>query len=226
MQLKRLSCLRRAKAIVVIEKSSRGSMSTREPKAQKFYTVRANPVGRLSDFEFVNLELLLGGVNSLHPPEGQRGFPAYPETPRVVVGSRNRRLPGDLEQFHAYWFISDRLKLIFESIDPDGFAFQACDVRLRDGSRGPAYWLCDVVRTLNAFGEPILQEFRLYQKRTGNKYCGFAGRKDLVFNGDVIAGSPIFRTPYSWRDIFCDESLKGACKQAGMKGIVFGKTFS
>jgi hypothetical protein len=218
--------VRQAKAIVVIEKSSRESASTRKPKARKFYTMRANPVGRLSDFQFENLELLLDGKTVLLPPDGQRGFPAYPETPRVVVGNRNRRPPGDLERFHAYWFISDRLKLIFESIDPHGFAFQACDVHLRDGSNGSAYWLCDVVRTLSAFGEPTLQEFRLYQQSTGNKYCGFLGRTDLVFNEDVIAGSHIFRTPYSWRDIFCDQNLKDACKQAGMKGIVFDKAFS
>src|SRR5262245_40538720 len=51
------------------------------------------------------------------------------------------RPPRDLEQYHAYRLVSDRLKALFEAIDPEAFAFQDCNVRQRDGSIGPRFWL-------------------------------------------------------------------------------------
>jgi Protein of unknown function (DUF1629) len=155
------------------------------------------------------------------PPEGRRGFPTYRERPCVVIGKRKSGpMPSDIELFHSYWLISDRLKTLFESFDPPAFAFQSCDVKLRDGSTGPVYWLCDVVRVVEAFGERTLEEIRIYRQRTGLKYRGFLSDKILEFNDAVIGDSHIFRTPYS-PNIFCDQGLKDACKRAELKGMAF-----
>jgi hypothetical protein len=206
--------------------SARQTANQRKAKAREFYNISYSLSHGLADFEVENLDVLLPGGRALGPPEGKRGFPIYPEKPRVVIGKRKRGPPpSDIELYHFYWLISDRLKSVFESIDPPAFAFQACDVELRDGSKGPAYWLCDVVRVLEAFGEPTLQEVHRYRERTGNKYRGFAGAKNLLFNEDIIGESHIFRTPYSWGDVFCDQNLKDACKAAGVKGAKFSKCF-
>jgi hypothetical protein len=127
--------------------------------------------------------------------------------------------------FHCCWLISDRLKSVFEAIDPSAFAFQACDVMLHDGPPGPIHWLCDVVRVFDAFGEETRQGIRRYQERTGNKYRGFAGDRSLIFDEAVIGTSHIFRTPYSWADVFCDQDLKEVCKVAGLKGVAFHDCF-
>jgi hypothetical protein len=194
----------------------------RKPKARKFYTISYSLRHGLADFEVENLDILLMGARALCPPEGRRGFPAYPEKPRLVIGKRKRGPPpSDIELYHSYWLISDRLKSLFEAFDPAAFAFQACNVRLRDGSPGPAYWLCDVIRVLDAFGEDTLQEIRRYQEKTGYRYRGFSGEKSLVFNEPVIGPSHIFVTPYSRADVFCDQGLKDACKAAGIKGVAF-----
>lgn len=202
-------------------------MTGRKPKARKFYIISYSLRHKLADFEVENQNVLVAasgalypplhlGAYALFPPPGKRGFPVYPERPHVVTGKRRSGpSPSDIELYHSYWLISDRLKSMFETIDPPAFAFQACDVHLRDGSPGPVYWLCDVIRVLEAFDENTVQEFR-----RGIKRAGLTGDKTLVFNEPVIGDSHIFRTPYS-PNVFCDQVMKDACKAAGMKGIQF-----
>jgi hypothetical protein len=207
--------------------SSRRAESQRKPTARKYYIITYSLAHNRADFEVDNEEVLLMGALALYPPKGRRGFPDYPETPRVVIGTRKKGPPpSDLELFHSYWLISDQLKRVFEAVDGPAFAFQACDVRLSDGSPGPVYWLCDVVRVLDAFGEKTLAEIRRYRERTGNRYRGFIGDTTLVFNEEVIGDARIFRTPYSPGDVFCDQVMKDACASAGMKGVRFRKCFN
>jgi hypothetical protein len=164
----------------------------------------------------------MGARAVLEPPKGRRGFPVYPERPRVVIGKRKQGpLPSDIELYHSYWLVSDRLKTLFERYDPAAFAFQPCDVRLRDGSPGPAYWLCGAVRVVEAFGEKTMQEIRDYYDRTGIKHLNVLSRTDdLDFNEASIGAFRVFCTPYS-PQVFCDQGLKDACKAAGMKGVDF-----
>ena len=200
--------------------------TVRKPKVRRFYIIGCSSAERRANFEVENLDVLRAGALALYPPEGRRGFPAYPEKPRVVIGKRkNAYPPTDIERFHSYWLISDRLKTLFESIDPRAFAFQACDVKLPDGSAGPAYWLCDVVRVLDAFGESTLQDIHRYREKTGLKYRSFLGDKTLVFNEAIIDDSQIFRAPYSFMDVFCGQSLKDASKEASIEGMKFRKCF-
>jgi Immunity protein family (Imm11) len=203
-----------------------GSKKTRErsPKARKFYIINFSTAHKLADFEIENIDVLLGGALTLDPPPGKRGFPVYPEKPRVVIGKRKSGpVPSDLEICESFWLISDRLKDVFESVDPSAFAFHPCDVRLRDGSAGPILWLCDVVRVLEAFGEQTLREVREYRRKTGFEFMGFSGEKDVVFNESVVGDAHIFTTPYSYDDVFCDENMKEACKAASTKGVSFTK---
>jgi Immunity protein family (Imm11) len=148
----------------------------RKPKARRFYIVSFSSAETRSTFEVENLDVLRAGSPALGPPEGKRGFPAYRETPRVVIGKTgNPNELTDIERFHWYWLISDRLKVLFESIDLNAFTFQACEVRFRDGSMGPVYWLCDVVRVLDAFDESTLEDIRRYREQTGLTNRGFLG---------------------------------------------------
>jgi uncharacterized protein DUF1629 len=144
-----------------------------KPKARKFYIISYSYSHKLADFEVENLKVLRGDALALYPPEGRQGFPIYPEKPHVVIGKRKKGPPpSDIELFHSYWLISDRLKSVFELVDPAAFAFQSCDVTLRDGSQGPIHWLCDVIRVLEAFGEPTLQDIQRYRQSTGLRYRG------------------------------------------------------
>jgi hypothetical protein len=214
---------------------SHKTTNQRKPKQRKFYIISYSVNRNRADFEVENEDVLLAtsrtlhpplslGAHALFPPPGRRGFPAYPERPRMVIGRRKSgRSPSDIELYHSYWLISDRLKSLFEAFDAPAFEFQACDVKLANGSTGPVFWLCDVVRVLDAFAESTLQEIRGHRERTGKTDFVFRSEKTLAlaFNETVIGNLHIFRTPYSQTDVFCDQALKDACKEIGIKGTSF-----
>ena len=129
--------------------------------------------------------------------------------------------------FHHYWLISDRMKTVFEAVDPAGFAFVACDIRVPRGHyTGPQYWLCHVVRVLDAVDEPrsrlkigivsdpIYRDFGL--KRYNVLVEGGA---KLVFREDVVGSAHIFRMAHMNATVISDQVLKDACKTAGVAGI-------
>lgn len=206
---------------------SSNKTNKRGRKARKFYIVSYSMLHKRADFEVENLQALLMGAPSLRPPQGRRGFPVYPEKPRIVIGKRQSGpLPSDIELYHFYWLISDLLKFIFEAVDPSAFVFQECDVFLRDGSPGPSYWLCDVVRIIEAFSDETSNALRGYRKRAGfNVSFSARNNDDLVFNESAVNGHHVFITPYSAAHVFCDQVLKDACREAGIKGISFEKLF-
>jgi hypothetical protein len=128
-------------------------------------------------------------------PVEQRGFPEYPETPCFLFDKRVGTLPLDLEQFDAFWFVSDRAKAVLQTVDPSAFAFCRCKVELPQGEyNGPDYWLCDVVRALDALDEA---RSRVKIRRrgepdyiyTGEKLYDIAGGAELVFKQDIIGDS-------------------------------------
>jgi hypothetical protein len=123
--------------------SARKTANQRKPKARKFYIISYSLAHKLADFEVENLEVLSPDGGALRPPEGRQGFPVYPEKPRVVIGKRKSGPPpSDIELYHPYWLISDRLG-----------------------------------------------------------------------------------TPYSLGDVFCNQTMNDACKEAGIKGIKFYNCF-
>jgi Protein of unknown function (DUF1629) len=198
-------------------------------RIRRFYTISWSYFHGKADFEVENLDVLLKtfrdlfptceyGIGAMYPPPGQRGFLDYPEKPRVVIGRKRKGPPpSDIELYHSYWLVSDRLKRLFESIDPAAVAFQACDVFLRDGSIGPPYWLCDVVRVVEVFDEATVQEIRSHFFR----FSWLRHKRCLVFNTTAIGKAHMFRTPSVNGKVFCDQTMKDACKAAGMKGVMF-----
>jgi hypothetical protein len=133
-------------------------------------------------------------------------------------------LPQDLEEFHAYWLVSDRAKSVFQAVDPAGFAFLACDVRLSSGDYdSPGYWLGDVVRVLEALDEARsrlkigIREDKAYSD-FGKKYYSLAGGRELVFRDDAIGDAHVFRMEYLQPVVICDQTMKDARKADGAKG--------
>lgn len=119
--------------------------------------------------------------------------------------------------------MSDKLKMVLEAVDPNGAAFVRCDVRNRDGTEGPVFWLCDILRVLDAVDEGasrIKVEHRTYKGQPWKGY-NLLGGASLIFKEDVIGAAHIFRMRYMEPQIICDQQLKDACKISGLKGIKF-----
>lgn len=173
-----------------------------------------------------NMEALAFGALVLRAPP-ERGFPKFKEPPRFLFDKKRGRLPRDLELYHDYWLVSDRAKTVLQAVDSEGFAFQACEVRLPHGSySGSQYWLCDVVRVLDAVDEECSRleiGIRRDPKYSdfGKKYYSLVRGAELVFKADVIGAAHIFRMAFLRTAIICDQALKDACTAADLAGIKF-----
>ncbi|WAT13703.1 imm11 family protein [Xanthomonas fragariae] len=155
----------------------------------------------------------------MHIGPSSAGIKEFKEVPRLRQ-SRPNDMPSDLDSdFRGYWLVSEPLKQLFESIDPEGFEFASCDFILNDGSKAPAHYLCDIVRVIDAIDEDaskvkILTEG--YSKQ--GKHYSLAGGASLAFRKTVIDSAHIFRTPYNSRLVICDQILRNALVENG-----FGK---
>jgi hypothetical protein len=144
-----------------------------------------------------------------------------PEPPRFLFDKELGHFPRDLEQCSSFWLISDRMKTVLETVDPDGFAFLRCEVWLPDGEPGPVSWLCDVLRILDAVDEAASRAKVKYLPQYNAKIYQLAGGASLVFREDVVGAAHLFRLAHLKPSVFCDQQIKGARKAAGLKGVSF-----
>ncbi|UPK25194.1 DUF1629 domain-containing protein [Bradyrhizobium sp. 195] len=187
-------------------------------KARRFYVVGLARFQTAPGWEMENLAVLAGGRQVLIPPPG-RGFVPFPEPPRLVIDKSLGRAPADWELFHDYRLVSDRMKSLLEALDMEGVRFVRCETRSRDGRAAPTYWLCDVVRVLDAVDE-AKSVLEIEYPTPGRKVYNLRGRSSLVFKEDSVGAAHIFRLLF-YPTIVCDQVAKDACKEAGMKGIGF-----
>ncbi|HEY7300225.1 MAG TPA: DUF1629 domain-containing protein [Xanthobacteraceae bacterium] len=90
-----------------------------------------------------------------------------------------------------------------------------------DGTKGPVYWLCDVLRVLDAVDEAVSRVRIKYDPVDKRKIYSLMGGANLTFKEDVVGASHIFRMAHLKPAIICDQQLKDACKAASLKGIMF-----
>ncbi|WNH52742.1 DUF1629 domain-containing protein [Stenotrophomonas oahuensis] len=185
----------------------------------EYYLLRPDVTrgGKGLGVEFVNEDRLRTPPRLILRPEGG-GFPPMHETPILQYVPKLGHAPEDMEDgMSGYWLVSDRLKQVFQSVDPSGFEFVECEYRLPDGSEGPRYHLCDVVRTLDALDESAS---RLTVEHSDEfpegKFYNLLGGASLRFRKDVVDDSHVFILPYSGDLVICDRALRDAVIAAGM----------
>jgi hypothetical protein len=127
----------------------------------------------------------------------------------------------DWEIYHAYWVVSDPMKSVLETLDPEGVTFVRCETRHPDGSAGPTCWLCDVIRVLDAVDEQRSRVKIEYDPTGSHKRYDLMGGADLFFREEIVGAAHIFRLRFLLPKIICDQSMKDVCKDAGLKGIGF-----
>ncbi|MGH8037667.1 MAG: DUF1629 domain-containing protein [Stenotrophomonas sp.] len=188
------------------------------PRAGEFFKLRPD-VGRGGKGHgvvFENRQALLTPPRLILKPKSG-GFPTLREQPRLVYRPREGVPPEDLEGgMSGYWLISERLRQVMEAVDPDAFVFTETDYRLADGSKGPTYFLCDVVRTLDALDEEASTlHIEISDEFEKGKYYDLTGELRLAFRRDVLGSAHVFRLPFHG-GVFCDRVLKGAVAAAGI----------
>lgn len=192
------------------------------PGTGRFYLLRADirGNGKGHGLEIANRDRLVPpGVYTVDPPNGD---PAqYPEPPHLVHVPASGGLPRDMEGLGGLWVLSAPMKEVFEAVDPDGFAFIACDYTLADGSPGPARYLCGVTRVLDALDESASRvKIKRGEDYVNGKYYSLAGGAELVFREDVVGAAHVFTMPFSG-EVFCDRALRDAVRAAKLAGAWF-----
>lgn len=128
---------------------------------QNAIPVAKRPRARKRRFYEIGPNFALGGGlgfcledRSVLPPHGVSRLPASTPPVSCVFDKSVGKLPCDIELCSAWWLVSERTKALFERLDPEAFVFVPCEVRMRRGQYdGPKFWLCDVVRVLDALDE-------------------------------------------------------------------------
>lgn len=190
-------------------------------KKRKFYFVRMGRGERGSGFRLANGEELFREPPPIFaPPPGRRGFRKYDATPIFLADPRLGMIHRDLEMDAGYWFISDRMRTVIESIDREAFAFLKCKVQMRDGSEGPVRWLCDVVRVLDALDEENSDVF-IGTADNGSKVYNLKSGGEMTFKPSVIGSQHVFRMKYFEAATVCDDDFRLACKSAELTGVRF-----
>lgn len=175
--------------------------------------------GRIPGVEIANDRTLrLPGTYIIEPPNGDPG--QYPERPQLVHVPNQGGLPRDFEDLFGMWIVSEALKRVFESLDPEGFAFAACDFTLSDGTPGPQYYFCGVLRMLDALDESASRLKIEIGDFVNGKYYDRSGRASLMFRADVVGSAHVFMTPFAL-DVFCDRMLYDAVVAANLSGVRF-----
>ncbi|CAD0299544.1 hypothetical protein CFBP2533_01800 [Xanthomonas hortorum pv. pelargonii] len=178
--------------------------------------------GKVSGIEIANeKKLRLPGSFIVEPPNGDPG--QYPEKPHLIHVPALGGMPRDFENLFGIWIVSEALKQLFESIDPKGFAFAACDFTLADGSPGPQHYLCEVVRSLDALDEDAsrvkIKYERDHQTEEDLKFYSVSGGASLVFKEEVVGDAHIFRQFRLGTDAICDRVLADALNAANLDGV-------
>ncbi len=175
---------------------------------------------------FVNEDALLTPPRMIVRPEGG-GFPELKEKPHIAYDKKEGKPPRDLESsLSGYWFVSERLKDIFEAVDPGAFAFAECNYTLDDGSAGPKHFLCDVVRSIDALDKEAsdvgVKYYPNYQTGEDEKIYSVVGGASLRFNEDAIGSAHVFVQSQLATKPICDQELYNACKLVrDLKGVRF-----
>ncbi len=173
--------------------------------------------GKVPGIEIANEDALaFPGAHTVAPPDGD---PAqYPERPHLVHVPERGGLPRDFENLFGIWIVSEGLKRVFESVDPVGFTFVACDFTLADGTTGPQYDFCGVLRTLDALDEDASRVKIEIGDFVNGKYYERSGGARLVFRKQVVGLAHVFLTPFA-HDVSCDRVLRDAVAAANLSGV-------
>lgn len=166
-----------------------------------------------------------------HPPQRHpldivgTGFPPNMPKPVFILDKAFGRLPlTDGEGVgRDIWLISDKAKRAFESVDAEAFEFCKVETRLREKGverEGPEYWLCDLVRTIDALDEEK-SKARVKWQTPDTKFVTLDYDHRAHFKRSVIRNNHIFRHKHSLVYPYCDETFRQAIDDANLTSFGF-----
>jgi hypothetical protein len=149
-------------------------------------------------------------------------LPEFAETPRFLIDRKLGRPPRDLENTDGVFLVSPAMKAVLETVDPDACEFVRCETVLPSGGPGRETWLCVITRAFaGAVDEQASVKLRISRGPNGLPSYGIYSDAKLHFIRERVGNAPLFHIAEMASYVFCNQSVKDACKAAGLKGILF-----
>jgi Protein of unknown function (DUF1629) len=203
-------------------------------KETRYYIISDDYIhGGAVGWEFVNYDTVQSGGPGVIPqpgwpdgylqmPRGPWRLPEFAETPRFLIGKKRGRLPRDLECTDCVFLVSPAMKAVLEAVDPDACEFVRCETVLPSGEPGRETWLCAITRAFaGAVDEQASVDLRISSDSDGLRSYGIGSDTKLRFIRKIVGNAPLFHIAEMTTYVFCDQSVKDACKAAGLAGILF-----
>ncbi|WP_232627719.1 imm11 family protein [Methylobacterium sp. Leaf118] len=148
-----------------------------------------------------------------------RGFPPTKEVPYIKYIKSRGRKPKEFEKFRDFWLITNRVKEFLESVDAEAFVFMSCRTCIEGHESDGEYWICDVVRTINALDE--LKSDISIDYVGGKKLYNLIGSERYLFLEEKIQSNIIFRMQFAWHKVICNDIFREKCQKKQIKGLTF-----
>jgi Zn-finger nucleic acid-binding protein len=119
------------------------------------------------------------------------------------------------------WLVSDRLKALFERLDPDpqAFSFQRAQVDYSNFPEpGPGFWFCYFMRELDCVDEER-SDLRYYDNAPGIK--AYRALVDVKMRPEVIGSARAFRLTFADLTEIVDDVIVDAIKAEKIRGFEF-----
>lgn len=191
-----------------------GTEEGNAPKLNEFFIINRDYNAPLHGVEFVNKEELRPADQAFVRPDAG-GFPVFAELPIFRETLPGHTLTDFNSSFEGYWLVSEGLKAVLETVDPEGTEFSPTRFIRADGSEHKKFYLCDVIRSLDAVDEDASDLRIITEGFPEGKFYRVAGGASLAFKRDVVAGSHIFRLKFNDALIVCDRQMRDALIERG-----------
>ena len=118
------------------------------------------------------------------------------------------------------WIISAAMKAVLEAVDPEVCEFRRCETVLPSGEAWRETWLCAIDRAFVGAVDVEASE-HLGVERDLNRTWSLATHAltRLKLRAEVIGNAHLFHIAEMALWIYCDQTMKDACKTAGLKGV-------
>lgn len=153
------------------------------PKKRKFFRIEASdrPAG---GFE-------IPSKIPIRTPFSPLGVPKFSEPPQLIINRKLGKALTDMEPFGSFWIVSANLKKVLEGLDMNAADFAEFNVTHNGDASTDRYWLCDIVRSINAIDEDA-SVFSVITVSGGSQYYALHNSK-LSFKPEIEKDIHIFR---------------------------------
>lgn len=188
--------------------------------ARKYYSLEIdfNVANKVQYPKWVNKTEQMKGFFA-RPDQAFRGL-VFSEPPRFRFERKraNSRLLDAESITLGIWLVSDRVRVVFEKLDPEAFVFQKVEIDCGESSwPGPDFWLVDILRTLDCIDEE--RSVIRYQDTPGIK--AYAALIDVRMRPEVVGTAHAFRLAYATTKLIVDDVIVAALKAEKIRGFEF-----